>query len=111
MLDECSLLEAAHGSRWPTRGKGSYNESGTWITCDSKQSILEVADYTSANNQDRIFVSTLTVHHAITKNQDKEGIAHEQMQVTLLKFERSKVFDARAECAGRVGSRVRRKSV
>ena len=52
-------------------GKGSNTETGTWITYDSKQSILEITDNTSANNLDIIFVSTLTVRDAKAKNQDK----------------------------------------
>ena len=43
-------------------GKGSCNETGTWITSDSKQSILVVVNDKSANNLQessfRYFMST-----------------------------------------------------
>ena len=78
-------------------GKSSHTETGSWITYDSKLSILEVVDCTSAHNLGVIiFVSTLGVNNVKAKNQDKEGIPNEQKQHTLLKFERSKYFDARA---------------
>ena len=72
-----------------------YTETGTWATYDSKQSILEVTEYTSAHNLERIFVSVLsrsTTQKA--KNQDKEGVLHMQRQLTLFKFERSKDFES-----------------
>ena len=66
--------------------RGSYTETGTRITCDSKLSMLEFVDYTNAHNLGRIFVSTLDVHNVKAKNQDKEGIPDEQKQLTLLKI-------------------------
>ena len=84
-------------------GKGSYTETGACITYDSKQSILEVKDCTSANNLEIIFVSTLTVNDAKAKNQDKEGISDEQKEAgNQEKCERSTDFDAR--------TRIRRQS-
>ena len=65
-------------------GKSSYTETGSRITYDSKLSILEVVDCTSAHNLGIIFVSTLDVHNVKAKNQDKEGIPNEQKQLTLL---------------------------
>ena len=62
-----------------------------------------------AHNLENLRFATHTVHDAEAKNHDKERILHEQRQLSVLKFERSKDFDARAECAGRVESHLRRK--
>ena len=88
---ESTLMNESHST-----GKGSSTETGTWITDDSKQPIQEVVDYTCTNNLGIIFVSTRDVYNANAKNQDKEGILHEQKQLTL------------QECAVRV-SLVRRR--
>ena len=74
--------ESLGGTRLSPLAK-AVAEAGTWITHDSRQSILKVVDDTRANNLGRIFVSMVDTDNVKSKNQDRESIPHEQKQLIL----------------------------
>ena len=95
------ILAANCDSTWmnETRsaGKGSFFESGSWITDDSKLSNLEepkaenpnlknleVEDDTSANDLGRIFASTIDTDNVKSQSQVEEDVPDNQKQLTLL---------------------------
>ena len=81
-------------------GEGSFFESGSWITDDSKLSNLEepkvenpnlknleVEDDTSANDLGRIFASTTDTDNVKSQSQVEEDVPDYQKQLTLLNLE------------------------